>query len=154
MPGGPATCDIPPDIFDDVMGEVRTGRALRNVLSDRSINPNVFYPFLDRNPVAAERYVQARNASLDAIAEHALAIADDPAIDANKARVMVDTRKWFLSKLAPKKYGDHIDISVSASHTAAALTDGELLALTLKARAALPATLDAEVVDSGLVQQE
>jgi hypothetical protein len=128
------------------MGEIRTGRALRNVLLDRGISPNVFYPQLDRNPALAERYTAARVASLDTMAEDAVAIADDPAIDANKARVMVDTRKWFLSKLAPKKYGDRIDVSVSANISAAGMSDAELAALTLRARAALPTTIDAETV--------
>jgi len=27
--------------------------------------------------------------------------------------LQVDTRKWFLSKLAPKVYGDRLDVSVS-----------------------------------------
>ena len=28
-------------------------------------------------------------------------------------QLQVDTRKWFLSKLAPKIYGDRLDVSVS-----------------------------------------
>jgi hypothetical protein len=28
-------------------------------------------------------------------------------------QLQVDTRKWFLSKLAPKVYGDRLDVSVS-----------------------------------------
>lgn len=149
MPGGPATCGIAPDIFDEVMGEIRTGRALSNVLKERRINPNVFYPHLDRNPPLAERYIQARAASLDAMAEDAVSIADDPAIDANKARVMVDTRKWLLSKLAPKRYGDHLDVTVTAhNNSASSLVDGELLALAIKARSALP-IIEAKTVESG-----
>lgn len=34
-----------------------------------------------------------------------------------RARLRVDSRKWLLSKLVPKKYGDKIDLSVSGSLT-------------------------------------
>ena len=29
----------------------------------------------------------------------------------NRSRLRVDTRKWLLSKLIPKKYGDKIDVT-------------------------------------------
>ena len=29
----------------------------------------------------------------------------------NRSRLRVDSRKWLLSKLIPKKYGDHIDVT-------------------------------------------
>jgi len=30
----------------------------------------------------------------------------------NRSRVRIDTRKWLLSKLAPKKYGEKLDLNV------------------------------------------
>lgn len=32
-------------------------------------------------------------------------------VDANMARVEIDTRKWFASKFLPKKYGDKLDLT-------------------------------------------
>lgn len=37
-----------------------------------------------------------------------LRIADDPSIPPDRARLMVDTRKWMLSKMLPKVYGDRV----------------------------------------------
>ncbi len=48
---------------------------------------------------------------LDAIAEETFEISDDKDDDPASRRVRVDTRKWLLSKLAPKKYGDRIEIA-------------------------------------------
>jgi hypothetical protein len=38
--------------------------------------------------------------------------ATDPGL-VRQRQLQVDTRKWFLSKLAPKIYGDRLDVQVS-----------------------------------------
>jgi hypothetical protein len=38
--------------------------------------------------------------------------ATDPGL-VRQRQLQVDTRKWFLSKLAPKVYGDRLDVSVT-----------------------------------------
>ncbi len=65
----------------------------------------------DTPPGFSSKYTQARARGYDAIAESTFTIADDLTEDANSRRVRIDTRKWFLSKLAPKKYGDRIEIA-------------------------------------------
>ena len=40
-----------------------------------------------------------------------LDIAEDKLIDTQRARLMIDTRKWYLSKIMPKKYGDKLDVT-------------------------------------------
>jgi hypothetical protein len=47
----------------------------------------------------------------------ALRIADDPNEDPQSRRVRVDTRKWILSKWAPKKYGDKLEVEQSGEQT-------------------------------------
>jgi hypothetical protein len=32
-------------------------------------------------------------------------------VDVQRARLQVDTRKWLLSKLAPKKYGERLELT-------------------------------------------
>ena len=62
------------------------------------------------------RYARARERGLQRLAEEALAIADapclfegrpDPAL-VQQARLQVDTRKWYLSKLLPRQFGDKV----------------------------------------------
>lgn len=64
-----------------------------------------FLRWCDLSPENAERYVRAREAGLDAEADRAIEEALT-AEDAALGRLALDARKWYLSKLMPKKYGD------------------------------------------------
>lgn len=52
------------------------------------------------------QYTRAREAQMDALAEDLIEIADEKDADTNRARLRVDTRKWLMSKIAPKRFGD------------------------------------------------
>lgn len=73
-----------------------------------------------------KRYACAREAQAEFYANEIVDIADqaskDIEIDADgkpyidgfavqRARVMIDARKWYASKVAPKKYGDKLELS-------------------------------------------
>lgn len=86
------------------------------------------FRWLGHNTIFRKQYEESRQTGLDAMAEECLAIADDSEDDygfkegedkdgqgakpvflsehVQRSRLRVDTRKWMLSKLAPKKYGD------------------------------------------------
>jgi Bacteriophage Sf6, terminase small subunit-like len=52
----------------------------------------------------------ADNASADWIeTENGHRILDN--VHVNRARLMIDTRKWLLSKMLPKVYGDHLTVA-------------------------------------------
>jgi len=59
-------------------------------------------------PEFREQYARAREDLLEHWAEDVMSVSDNPEIDPNHKRIMVDSRKWMLSKLAPKKYGDKL----------------------------------------------
>ena len=66
---------------------------------------------------APEQYARARELGWDAIAEEIIEIADTPCetqVEVSQARNRIDSRRWLLSKIAPKKYGDRLDVSHSA----------------------------------------
>jgi hypothetical protein len=59
-----------------------------------------------------ERYERARIGQAHAMAEDAIEIADTETYDmavVQRNRLRVDTRKWFVSKIAPRIYGDKIE---------------------------------------------
>ena len=70
------------------------------------------YVWLDRNPEFAERYARAREAATEDMLEEIFEIADNPEIDVQDKRVRIDTRKWAMGKLKPKKYGDKQTVDV------------------------------------------
>jgi hypothetical protein len=79
-------------------------------------------------------------------ADEIVTLADEPVAPndnaaVQRARLRVDTRKWLMSKLAPRKYGDRVE-HVIKSGNAADLTDDELARIALAAAPALLLTAD------------
>lgn len=59
----------------------------------------------------ADKYAKAKEEGGDALFEELLEIADQKTGDINRDRLRVDTRKWYLSKFKPKKYGNQVDLT-------------------------------------------
>lgn len=74
------------------------------------------------------QYTRAREAQMDALAEDILEISDDGSRDYRKdedgrevpdhdhiarSRLRVDTRKWLMSKIAPKRFGERVSAEIS-----------------------------------------
>lgn len=72
------------------------------------------------------QYAHSKEIGMDEMAEECLAISDEPvgsldngATDNGavaKQRLQVDTRKWFLSKIVPKKYGDRSAMELTGAN--------------------------------------
>lgn len=65
------------------------------------------------NKEFSAQYVLAKTTQIDFLAEDIIDISDCCAADPGsvaKARLMSDNRKWYVSKLAPKIYGDKLQI--------------------------------------------
>ena len=87
---------------------------------------SVVYRWLsdDEHKEFRDNYAQAREQQADLLADEIIEIADDSSGDvievngkvvmdhefAARSRLRVDARKWKASKLAPKKYGDKIEL--------------------------------------------
>lgn len=99
------------------------------------------YVWLDRFPEFAERYVRAREAATEDMLEDILEIADHPELDPQEKRVRIDTRKWAMGKLKPKKYGDKQthEIGNKDGETLKIESNADNAALTLKLAQALNA---------------
>jgi hypothetical protein len=75
-------------------------------------------------PALAEAYARAREGLIARMAQELADIADEPVIltpdgkldsaAVQKQRLQIDTRKWLLSKLAPKKYGERLELAGDA----------------------------------------
>lgn len=92
----------------------------------------------DRDGVA-RRYARARSRGFEKLASEVLSISDAPCEGPNgyadnglvqKQRLQVESRKWLLSKMLPKVYGDKVEISGDAN--APLLTRIELVAVRPK----------------------
>jgi hypothetical protein len=66
-------------------------------------------------PTSAEHYARARERLLDLKAEELEDIGEraaraDTAVEVAGLRLLSDNRKWLLSKLLPKRYGDKLAV--------------------------------------------
>lgn len=103
------------------------GQSLREICRSEDMPAaSTAFKWLSQNEDFAERYARAKEIGIEAIAEDILDIADNASNDwmgrndednkayafngehVQRARLRIDSRKWLLSKLAPKKYGDKV----------------------------------------------
>lgn len=54
------------------------------------------------------QYTKARQVALDIMADEVNEIADNESGDVARDRLRFDARRWYLSKMAPKRYGDKV----------------------------------------------
>lgn len=76
------------------------------------------YKWLAEGGAFSERYTHAREQQADLYADEIIEIADNcPPVQEEiaKAKVRIDARKWKAARLAPKKYGDRLDVNAVAA---------------------------------------
>ncbi len=85
---------------------ISLGESLRSICRDEGMPEKLtVLRWLSQDDQFCAQYARARDLQADTHAEDIVDISDtepDPA----KARVRIDARKWFASKVAAKKYGD------------------------------------------------
>ena len=112
----------PKDVADAVLAEMALGVSLRQACIKHGTTAPTFLRWCAADADLAEQYARARTSMIDAIADDTIRLADEPpernpvtgAVDSGsvaKQRLQVDTRKWLLSKLAPKQYGDRLEVA-------------------------------------------
>lgn len=99
-----------PEIMEEIVRRISEGEPLRQICRDAHMpNWQRVYEWIDADTDFAGRIAHARAQGADAIAEHALEIADNVTEDPASRRVRVDTRLKLLAKWQPKKYGDKLE---------------------------------------------
>lgn len=97
-----------------VIDAVLDGQSVRNALKSVKLDAHSLHDTLSNDRGLASRYARAMEIRADLLADEALHIADEQD-DAAKARNQIQVRQWLAGKLHQKKYGDRIDLNVSAT---------------------------------------
>ena len=133
-------------VADAICQRLATGETLRSICRDPAMPqaPTVRHWAMEDREGFFAQYARARDLGLDAMADELFDIADDGTNDwmerhgqgnvgyvlngenVGRSRLRVDTRKWYLSKLAPKRYGEKIQVEERTELSEA--TDEELRA--------------------------
>lgn len=108
-------------LFKEVLSYIEAGHPLGRTLDVEGLpSRTVFYKWLNEEDGYAERYARACEIRADAIFDEMLEIVDDTSQDhtpftggnvIQRDKLRIDARKWILSKMAPKKYGDKLDVT-------------------------------------------
>lgn len=104
--------DYLPEVAADICSLLADGESLRKVC-ERPGMPNkaTVFRWLAQHEEFRDQYAKATETRADAIFEEMFDIADNVAEEAaavGKARLRIDTRKWALARMNPKKYGDKV----------------------------------------------
>lgn len=113
MAGRPNT--YTPEKAEEVMEHMRNGLSLRKACSASGVAKGTFLLWVDSVEGLSDQYARAREDLLDFQAEELedigeQAVSAETAVQVAGLRLKADNRKWLLSKLAPKKYGDKIAV--------------------------------------------
>lgn len=134
MAGGRPT-SYTQEVADAICAELALGYSIRTVCKpDEMPAVKTIFNWFRTQPEFLQQYTRAKQEAADAMAEDILDIADDATNDymlrmgkdgeesyqlngehLQRSKLRVDTRKFLMAKMKPKKYGDKIDVT----------TDGE-----------------------------
>lgn len=129
-PGRPRRCT--PAVTRRICERLMAGESLRAICADPQLpSEGTVYRAIATDPKFQEQYVRARRAQAERYADELIAIADTPAIGrkivtrfggeretiegdmVERSRLRVDTRKWVLARLLPRRYGDRLELAGS-----------------------------------------
>lgn len=132
-----------PEVATEICSRLAEGQSLLQICRDENLpNRKTIYQWLldGKHNDFCNKYAQARILQAEYLFDEMLDIADDGTNDwtevetksgriievpdheyINRSRLRIDTRKWYLSKVLPKKFGDKIEAEESKE-----LIDSEL----------------------------
>lgn len=111
---------------------IASGKSLRTVCKDKDMpSPATIFLWMSQNEDFLKHYARACEERAEAYVEEMFDIADDgrndfmedeymkgktPGYQLNgeniqRSKLRVDTRKWYVSKIKPKKYGEKLDVT-------------------------------------------
>ncbi len=113
-----------------ICDRIANGESLRSIARDPKLpGRETIYRWRDKNSAFDKQYTRAREMLYEGWADEIIEIADDSTTDLvtktgrngatyeavdqehiQRSRLKVDTRKWLLSKLLPKQYGDRVEV--------------------------------------------
>ena len=106
--------------FSEIIEKIEGGSGLVVACSGKCA-PSWFLTLCDRNPEWKERYVRARIVRAEVMEQSLLEIVDEkPPLTENGStdsgyvqdkRLRMDARKWLMAKMAPRQYGEKVQVS-------------------------------------------
>ena len=117
-------------LADQICSKLADGLSVRKIAIELQIERATIRRWRDTNEEFRSQYAHAREEGMDVLVDEIIEIADDSSNDTikiyndegeeigekansewiNRSRLRVDARKWSASKIAPKVYGDKLEL--------------------------------------------
>lgn len=125
--------------FGYICLQIENGMSLRKAIRSYGMGNDTFYKILNESKENQERYARACEERGEAIFDEIIDIADETGADKytdengvertdneaiQRSKLRIDARKWMLSKLQPKKYGDKIEVDANVTAVTTILSLG------------------------------
>ena len=130
------------DKADAICALIASGRSLRSICEqDDQPDQTTVYRWLRTEEAFRLQYARAREDQAETIFDEMLQIADDGSNDTwmnedgldilntdhiQRSKLRIDARKWVLGKMAPKKYGDRLQLANDPDDPMPGLTDAQI----------------------------
>lgn len=126
-----------PELLDMICQGIAVGKSARAMCIAARIAQPTLWKWLGENETFSKQYARAKEDCADYLAAEIIEIADEGRNDTYmdedgiihtdhdviaRSRLRVDARKWYASKLSPKKYGDRTTLAGDADNPLAVLT--------------------------------
>lgn len=123
-------------VGDAICARLCEGESLRAICRSEGMPPQgTVFRWLTSDKAFREQYAQAREVQADVLVDEILEISDDASNDwmirhgkdgeetgwavngdhIQRSRLRVDSRKWFASKVAPKRYGEKVQTEITGA---------------------------------------
>lgn len=104
--------DYTEDMADYICDRIANGASMRGLCAEQNMpDRNTVLRWLNERPDFAAKYARAREAQADYMDDQILDVANNSTNEtANADRVKILAYQWRAAKLAPKRYGDRLDI--------------------------------------------
>ena len=122
-------------LFESIFELIENGKSLRKALATVKLSSSTFFIWIDENENKSKQYARACEERAEALLDEMLDIVDDKSNDIietdlgdgiivekpnneviQRSRLRYDARKWLISKLNPKKYGDKVQVGGDADN--------------------------------------
>jgi len=116
--------------MDAILLDIASGEPAYKASAAHGLKWPTFWYRVGADPTIADKYARAKLTGIERLAEEIIQIADESrrgirttvkadgsteTVDGDmveRARLQIESRKWLLAKLMPRKYGDNIDLSL------------------------------------------
>jgi hypothetical protein len=120
------------ELADTICERIALGESMRSICTqDDMPSMSSVFKWLREDAEFSQQYARATDERTEAMAEDLLHISDTPIMGETKTikadgsieikqdemlghrRLQIDARKWLMSKMKPKKYGDKLDMTTN-----------------------------------------